>query len=72
VALVAREGVGGDVGQQPGGGDGGPDEHPVERSEAAKPGVAAGMGVCAQRSAHEHDSVQIRLSGIYPSMRSLS
>jgi hypothetical protein len=65
-ARVAGEGMGGDVGQQPGGGDGAADEDSVEPPETAQRGVATGVGRHSGGAAHGHDSVQVRLSGIYP------
>jgi len=70
-ALVARKGVGGDIGQQPGGDDGAADENSVERAESTKPSVAAGMGRRYEGASHDHDCVQVRLSGFYPWMRTL-
>ena len=69
--LVAGEGVGGDIREETGGGDGTADQHPVDDPQTAKPAIAAGVRRRSEGAAHDHDSVQIRLSGIYPSMRTL-
>jgi DNA-binding response OmpR family regulator len=63
--------MGGDIREETGGGDGGADQHPVDDPQTAKPGVTAGVRRRSEGAAHDHDSVQIRLSGIYPSMRTL-
>jgi DNA-binding response OmpR family regulator len=70
-ARVAGKGMGGDVGQHPGDGDRAADENAVEPPEAAQRGVATGVGGHSGGAAHGHDSVEVRLRGIYPSMRSL-
>jgi hypothetical protein len=50
----------GDVGQQPGDGDGGTDEQPVDVPEAVKRGIASSRSVGATGSAHEPDHVERR------------
>ena len=70
-ARMAREGMGGDVGQQAGGGDRTADQDSVQTPETAQRGVTTRVGGHSGGAAHGHDCVEVRLSGIYPWMRSL-